>query len=158
MVKIPKGSYSSGTVILTYKSATVAKRAGPSKFYVQANLNTGKAKSLSPLLPAHIDEDRGGTGVDRERVAVIEGRYYILTIGSAPDGSGKVTVANSSLVKASDEPAAYKGQYLAEAKKAIGDIVFTYTVAGTMYKGARVTLDAPDADPVGQSSGRITSL
>ena len=49
-------------------------------------------------------------------------------------------MANSSLVKASDDPADYKGEYLAEAKKAIGDIVFTYTVAGTMYKGARVTL------------------
>ena len=51
-------------------------------------------------------------------------------------------MANSSLVKASDDPAAYKGEYLAEAKKAIGDIVFTYTVAGTMYKGARVQLDS----------------
>ena len=118
----------------------MAKRAGPSKFYVQANLNTDTATSLNPA--------RHTRTVEGVEVPVIVGVNYILTIGSAPDGSGKVTVANSSLVKASDDPAAYKGQYLAEAKKAIGDIVFTYTVAGTMYKGARVTLQIVASEPL----------
>ena len=141
-VNIPKGSYSSGEVILTYKSATVPNSAGPSKFGVQAKLNTDKAANLDPTLDAHM------RGAGDDAVPVIEGAYYVLTIGSAPDGSGKVTVANSSLVKASDDPAAYKAQYFAEAKKSIGDIVFTYEVAGTMYKGARVQLEVVPDDTI----------
>ena len=126
--------------VLTYKMVTVPNKAADYSFRVQQNYNTTFVKNLDP------------TGTFNG----IRGANYIVTVDSAPDGSGKIELTSPSLIKGADDPAAYKGHYLISRKQALGNLVFRYTAAGTMVKNATVVLELPDGfgDPFLKGANR----
>ena len=73
---------------------------------------------------------------------------YVMSVGPAPSGSGSLAFRNTgspSLVKHGVEGSPYKDKYLVTKGQALGDLVLTYTAAGTMMKGSgiRIMTDLP---------------
>ena len=73
---------------------------------------------------------------------------YVMNVGPAPSGSGSLAFRNTgspSLVKHGVDGSPYKGRYLVTKGQALGDLILTYTAAGTMMKGSgiRIMTDLP---------------
>ncbi len=70
-----------------------------------------------------------------------------MNVGPAPSGSGSLAFRNtvSPLVKYGVEGSPYEGKYLVTKGQALGDLILTYTAAGTMVKGSgiRIKTDLP---------------
>ena len=71
---------------------------------------------------------------------------YVMNLGPAPSGSGSLAFRNtvSPLVKHGVEGSLYKDKYLVTKGQALGDLVLTYTAAGSMVKGSGIRIITND--------------
>ena len=68
---------------------------------------------------------------------------YVMNVGPAPSGSGSLAFRNTgspSLAKHGVDGSPYKDKYLVTKGQALGDLVLTYTAAGTMMKGSGIRI------------------
>ena len=67
---------------------------------------------------------------------------YVMNVGPAPSGSGSLAFRNtvSPLMKYDVEGSPYEGKYLVTKGQALGDLILTYTAAGTMVKGSGIRI------------------
>ena len=81
-------------------------------------------------------------------VHAYEDGSYFFSVGPAYSGSGMLTFSNTGTPRLAPEAAEdspYKDQYLVTKGQSLGDLMLTYTAAGTMVKGAgiRILTDLP---------------
>ena len=137
----------SGVITWHYRNVKLPARAGTYAFGVHSTIHGG----LPRLNPVAII----GDVVNTTETTNGDGRNIVLTVGSVANGMGKFVLTSPSFPKGNDK---YKGEgetplynyekhNLVYADQALGNLVFTFTAAGTMYKGSTVTLVLPGATP-----------
>ena len=96
---------------------------------------------------AHAHPDIAGTAnhVDQgdPHVHAYDDGSYIVDVGPAYSGSGMLTFSNTGARKLAPETAEdsdYKDEYLVTKGQELGDLLLTYTAAGTMVKGAAISI------------------
>ena len=181
---VKKGALYNATIRWQFKTA-LPNVAKDYSFGISSNVHKTTLTTLNPGSrdatqdPVRFSEDRAIKGPDNivlvnaQRTYDGRGRYIVIDVGPVPDGTGKIVLTRPSFPKGAADykvdgvdgaPPAYDyaGQYLITKEQALGNLVFTFTPAGSMLKGSTVTLNLPtetddpwaqvmvDGDPVNQ--------
>ena len=135
------------SAVWSYRNAKLPARAGIYTFNVSSAVH-GDITRLDPALLT-------GT-LDRAKTDEGNGRYIALNVGSVASGTGDFKLTSPSFTKGNDknkvavagsDPVTYHYNYekhnLVYAEQALGNLVFTFTATGTMYKNSVITLYLP---------------
>ncbi len=132
------------TITWHYRNVKLPASASTYAFGVHSTIHGG----LPRLDPSTII----GDVVSRTETTKGDGRNIVLAVGSVANGMGKFVLTSPSFPKGNDKYKSGEGETstynyekhnLVYAGQALGNLVFTFTAAGTMYKGSTVTLVLP---------------
>ena len=162
------GADAAATITWRFRSA-LPNVAKDYSFGISSNVHIGTLTTLEPLtrvasvdVPGTYTFPEGairGT-INEQKTYDGRGRYIVVDVGPVPDGTGKIELTRPSFTKGADDYISdplvvgageageynYAGQYLIPSGLPLGDLVFTFTPAGTMFKGSTVTLTLPSQD------------
>ena len=81
--------------------------------------------------------------------AILHNSKYAVRVGPVPSGSGTLALSNTgSAVRIAARTAdPYKGNYVVTKGQDLGDLMLTFTAAGTMVAGAGIRIQLPDPNP-----------
>ncbi len=135
-----KKDVASNTLVFSYHNVKLPARAGIYTFNVSSTIHD----TLPRLNPGE-----GINGDETSETLKGDGRYIAVKVGSVASGKGKFVLTAPALPKgkykgSGENPAYnYDERNLVYSEQALGNLVFTFTAIGTMYKGSTVTLKLP---------------
>ena len=145
LIATVKKDVAGSTITWLYRNVKLPARAGTYAFGVHSTIHGG----LPRLNPVAIT----GDVVNTTETTNGDGRNIVLTVGSVANGMGKFVLTSPSFPKGNDKykgegetPAYnYENHNLVMPDQTLGNLMFTFTAAGTMYKGSVVVLQLPGA-------------
>ena len=161
---VKKGATATGAITWQFKTA-LPNVAKDYSFGISSNVHKGKLTTLDPGLRTAVTPATdpvtyrftlgaitGPVGlVNQQKTFDGRGRYIVVDVGPVESGKGTIALTSPSFPKGADDYKMpedgsgynYAGQYLITKEQALGNLVFTFTPAGTMLKGSTVTLALP---------------
>ena len=139
-----KKDVASATLTFSYRNVKLPVRANTYTFNVSSTIHNTLTR---------LDPGPGITGDNEAETLKGDGRYIAISVGSVANGMGKLELTAPSFTKGNDKykdaavtpPYDYEKRNLVYSEQALGNLTFTFTAAGTMYKGSVVVLSLPGA-------------